>query len=306
MVAFACLIQFGLLLVVICCYRINTSETLRNSISLLLPVEESDGIETVNERSIIDGSVLRKNNVTNTIRCRRTEGSNTTSTEPTSVQSAKVTCPPPGFDALQTFDIKSYVSAKWYVIRQKPLLYSSDETFCSFAQYTIDDSPNWVCKLLNLNWCKNALKINVLNRGLIGSVTGRENKARIKARQPDPKEEPAKIQVSFPIPGRTNYWIVAAGTYQQAIDKTYSIATGPTSNNYEWAIISGGSPNIVTSNNKCVAGRFGRFDVRGLWMFARTPIPPAGVIDGVSSIAEALGLDTAVWRPVTHEGCTNY
>jgi hypothetical protein len=81
----------------------------------------------------------------------------------------------------------------------------------------------------------------------------------------------------------------------------------PKSNDiYEWALISGGSPNVRSKRNKCVAGRLGRFDVRGLWMFARKPIPSPDIINGITSIAESLGLDTSVWRSVTHEGCVDY
>jgi hypothetical protein len=176
----------------------------------------------------------------------------------------QTSCPPKGFDALKNFNLTSYVSARWYVIKQKPLIYSSEETFCSYAQYTInkdDDKydPWYFCLFSN---CQDDILISVTNRGLIGSVSGRPNIAKISARCPNPKKESSKIQVSFPIPGRTNYWIVAAGTYIEATSGTYN-GQPKVNDNYEWAIISGGSPNVLTKRNKCVAGRFGRFDVRG-------------------------------------------
>jgi lipocalin len=221
-------------------------------------------------------------------------------------QIQRIRCPPKGFDAIQNFNLTSYVSARWYVIQQEPLIYSSEETFCSYAQYTIDTkSPiPFYCRRRRLLNCKDDIRIDVVNRGLIDSVTGEPNIANLSAWCPNPITEPAKIQVSFNIPGRTNYWIVAAGTYTEAVTNTYM--GKPQSDNYEWAVISGGPPNVRTDRNKCVAGRFGKYDVRGLWMFARQPIPVPGVIEGVTAIAESMGLDTTVWRPVNHEGCVDY
>lgn len=225
------------------------------------------------------------------------------------------TCPPKGFNALRNFNITEYVSARWYVIRQKPVIYSGEETFCSYAQYTIINRrkrtfcliPS-ICRKYN-----NRIYINVNNRGLRDSVNGSSNGVNITAFVPDPINWQAKVQVSIRIvPGSTNYWIVAAGSFQQAIDGTYQMnimnnnVTDNMSKTYDWAIISGGMPNVKTSNNKCVAGTLGRYDTRGLWMFARQPIPPIGVIDAVTNITEQLGLDTSVWRSVTHEGCVDY
>lgn len=215
-------------------------------------------------------------------------------------------CPPDGFNALSIFNLTAYISARWYPIRQKPVIYSGEETFCSYAQYSLNTNPSR-CFIPFL--CHNdRIRINVINRGLRGSVNGSEDLVHLSAVIPNPLQNPAKIQVSFPsIFGRTNYWVVAAGTYQDIINGTYEIQPTVTPSIYEWAIISGGAPNVRTSNGKCVAGTLGRFDTRGLWMFSRQPQPPSGVIDSITNFTnQRLGLDTTTWRNVTHVGCTNY
>ena len=70
-----------------------------------------------------------------------------------------------------------------------------------------------------------------------------------------------------------------------------------------WAIISGGSPTRSTDNG-CIAGCLNQLDTRGLWIFARDPIPPTGVVQAVDDFAASLGLDTTTMVPVVHEGCT--
>jgi hypothetical protein len=226
-------------------------------------------------------------------------------------------CPPVGFDAMSIFNLTAYIAARWYVIRQKPVIYAGEETFCSYAEYRIDPRPPkqgcffpFVCQYYNRR-----IYINVKNRGLRNSINGSENIATLSAIVPNAIQEPSKIQVSFRIPGRTNYWIVAAGSYEEVLNGTYQVKQKNTNDNttiiistkYDWAIISGGAPNVVTSRGKCVAGRLGRFDVRGLWMFARQPQPPLGVIEAITNLTEEqLGLDTTVWRNVTHIGCINY
>jgi hypothetical protein len=72
----------------------------------------------------------------------------------------------------------------------------------------------------------------------------------------------------------------------------------------EWALISGAEP-FRESNGKCAPG-FGKFDTRGLWIFARNPIPPTGVITAVEQLAEDLGLDTSIMIPVIHDPGCNY
>ena len=98
-----------------------------------------------------------------------------------------------------------------------------------------------------------------------------------------------------------NYWVVDAGRYEAIIDGTHD-PTNAGDDVYDWAIISGGSPDR-SSNGKCIRGLLGRFDTRGLWIFARDPFPPAGAVDAIDIYAASLGLDIESMITVEHEGC---
>ena len=203
-------------------------------------------------------------------------------------------CPPKNFEARKTLDIDSYISKLWYPQKAAPVIYARGTSYCSVVQYTRDDD----CKFL----CGKKPRINVRNRGLDGSITGSLNDARLKASVPNPDRAPAKIRVGFPqrFVRRTNYWVIAAGTYVDVLAGNHTEATDEV---YDWALISGGKP-VRKSNGKCIAGRLGRFDTRGLWIFARDPLPPAGVVEAVEAIASDMGLDTSTMLTNVHEGCT--
>lgn len=119
--------------------------------------------------------------------------------------------------------------------------------------------------------------------------------------QKSAKTDPAKITVGFfsRFDPRANYWIVAAGTYADAIA---NIAIPTTDTTYDWAIISAGMPSKETSNGKCIP-KPGIGNLYGMWMFTRDGVPPVGVMDGIDKIADNLGLDNKAWLPVKQEGC---
>lgn len=204
-------------------------------------------------------------------------------------------CPPDGFEARPTLDLESYISRLWYPQRSAPVIYAMNQSFCSVVKYTEDTTCNFLCG--------DAPRIDVRNRGLAGSINGSLNDASLKAMVPKSDQAPAEVRVGFPQKGFTpsNYWVVDAGTYDDILDGTHDKNSGGT--DYEWAIISGGSPTR-SSNGKCIAGTFGQFDTRGLWIFARDPMPPTGAVQAVDDYAASLGLDTASMIPVVHEGCT--
>jgi lipocalin len=204
-------------------------------------------------------------------------------------------CPPDGFDALETFDLDSYIGERWYPVKAAPVIYAQGQSYCSIVQYTRDES----CRF----FCGNSPRIDVLNRGRRDSIDGDVNDGgSIKARVPNPERAPAKVKVSglqrfF---SRTNYWIVAAGTYADAL--SMELTAQPDGTVYDWAIIAGAAPFRETDNGKCMPG-FGRLDTRGLWMFCRDPIPPDGVMDALDDLVDSMGLDNTEWIPVIHEGC---
>jgi hypothetical protein len=66
----------------------------------------------------------------------------------------QTTCPPPGFDAVQNFDVERWIAAPWYVQAQEPLIYQpADELYCVRARYSPLDPANALAGLEVQNRC---------------------------------------------------------------------------------------------------------------------------------------------------------
>jgi len=206
-------------------------------------------------------------------------------------------CPPAGFRSRPTLSLDTYISALWYPQKAAPVLYAMGQSFCSVVKYTLDTS----CTFL----CDNLPRIDVRNRALAGSITGSLNDACLKAMIPNAKGKPAEIRVGPPqrLYTKANYWVVDAGRYRNIVAGNHTFGGFGNNDVYDWAIISGGAPTRE-SNGACIAGTLRQFDTRGLWIFARDPIPPVGVVQAIDDYAASLGLDTSAMIDVVHEGCT--
>jgi apolipoprotein D and lipocalin family protein len=212
-------------------------------------------------------------------------------------------CPPKNFGSLKKFDLNSYISKSWYAIKQIPLSYQPiEDFFCVRADYIKDTDG---CLL-----CNDKPRIKVYNQARSGSVTGTIGGAPYSENNPssdyffgmqkNPENEPAQLTVGFfpQLTPAANYWIVAAGTYAEAL----AGSAKPSTKQYDWAIVTGGTAGMETDNGKCIP-KPGAVPFLGMWMFARDGVPPDGVINSIEVIASDLGLDTTKWLPVKQDGC---
>ena len=83
------------------------------------------------------------------------------------------------------------------------------------------------------------------------------------------------------------YWIVSAG---------------PSSNNYEWAIVSGGNPTVRIDNQTCTTKQRG-VNGSGLWIFSANI--DEYTLHHVRDILTKKGISTSRLLNVTQKGC-NY
>ena len=137
-------------------------------------------------------------------------------------------------------------------------------------------------------------RIGVDNSARIGSIDGPQQNAggfQLNAVVVD-EADPSKLAVGPPFlpPALYGpYWVVATGP----ID--------PDTNEYEWAIITGGPPNRETESGACIGS--GAFQNEGFWLFTREQVASQELIDEMRGVAEDLGLDTSLLIPVAQEGC---
>jgi len=78
---------------------------------------------------------------------------------------------------------------------------------------------------------------------------------------------------------------------------------GPSEDNYEYGIVSGGPPKNQGVNG-CISGTPTDINDSGLWLFSKDPVADKETVAMLRSKAEELGFDLGVLLPVEQEGCT--
>lgn len=204
-------------------------------------------------------------------------------------------CPPRGFNAVGDFDLDRYISEPWYVQEQMPLRYQpEDQLFCVRARYEYVDAQDKSKGVVVYNYA-NEKKVNGKPRGTNGSGSEGSAFSALRAFVPDPSQ-PSKLEVG------PNFFqqIFGRRVAQIFYGPYWVVALDP---DYQWAIISGGAPKIETDGG-CVPGRrvFRRLNGKGLWLFSRKPVDPAGTAI-MRAKAQELGFDTSVLLNVEQEGC---
>lgn len=195
---------------------------------------------------------------------------------------AVATCPPPGYDSVEPFDVARYIEAPWYTQAQINTTFQPRETlYCVRAQYTALDPKNPLAGVLVRNYA-NRGAVN----GPIEGTSGPGSNIPLRFIGVPEADEPSKVTVGFALPnsnnplafGGPNYWVVALDP------------------DYQWAIITGGAPGQLTENNKCTTSG-------GFYLFTRDPVVPQSTIDAMKAKADELGLDTAQLVTVPQAGC---
>lgn len=186
-------------------------------------------------------------------------------------------------DVVDDFNVEEYVRKSWFVQYQQVTGYLPENSFyCVVATYELENSsvPFFDGKVVSV--------YNYANRN---SVNGNNMNAgqKLCARQEKPSD-PAKLSVApcfLPNFLAGDYWVVAAG---------------PTSENYEWAIISAGQPKTEYDDG-CTTKETG-INGAGFWFFTREKVASQATINEMMDKAEELGFTTSRLKKVEQEGCT--
>ena len=182
------------------------------------------------------------------------------------------------------FNLTEYVRDRWYIQQQQITTYLPlEENYCVTAKYNISDR-----KILGYK----GVVLNVYNYANLNKVNGEEaNKHNqvLCARVPN-KTNPSKLLVApcfLPNVFAGDYWVVAAG---------------PTSDNYEWAIVSGGQPTVQYKDG-CTTKTTGS-NGAGFWYFSRVPSASHSVIKKLNKIAKSKGYTLSQLHNVTQANCS--
>jgi apolipoprotein D and lipocalin family protein len=144
-------------------------------------------------------------------------------------------------EAVDTLDVDRYLG-RWYEIERYPTSFQKGLVGVT-AEYSRRPDGD----------------IEVVNRGRVGTLDGREKSARARAWVPDP-DEPARLRVRFFWPFAADYWVIALDP------------------EYRWAVV----------------GEPGR---RYLWILSRTPSLPGPTLGEIRARITDLGFDLAPLQP---------
>jgi len=184
------------------------------------------------------------------------------------------------------FNLTEFVEGgKWFIQQQMSVLYlPASQDYCVTAAYSFTDASKTTVHVHNY---ANGDRVNGKvydsdkNVGILGGIC-----ADLK----DPAH-PAKLSVgpcNLPswLPGaRGPYWVLAAG---------------PSPENYEWALISGGQPTHRAAGG-CRTGT--GVNDSGLWIFTRKAERDDAVVAKLRGIAQDMGFDLSVLNDVQQAGC---
>lgn len=192
-------------------------------------------------------------------------------------------CPYKGFDSVKNFDLAKYISAPWYVQKQIPITFQPPNTlYCVRAEYIPIDPANPL-KAVTVRNYSNRDKVNGEATGTSGAGGPSSFPGRFIANVPNP-QDPSKLNVGFAL-GESTTPVMGAPYWVVAIDEE----------DYQWAIITGGAPTMVSGEGKCITDG-------GFWLFSRKPVDPENTAK-MLQVAEGLGLDTSKLLDVPQEGC---
>ncbi len=121
-----------------------------------------------------------------------------------------------------------------------------------------------------------------------GVPEGSVNGTILCARVPD-SNNPAKLLVApcfLPNLFAGPYWVLMAG---------------PSSDNYEWAIVSGGQPTVQYPDG-CTTSESGTNNA-GLWLFSRTPVANPIDLQKMKSVLKDLGFTLSRLHEVPQQSC---
>ncbi|KAI8995164.1 Calycin-like protein [Gaertneriomyces semiglobifer] len=186
-------------------------------------------------------------------------------------------CPPANYSSLSNFNLTEYVSAPWYVQEQLPVNYQTeDELFCVRAKYTLRPDGK---------------SVEVYNYSNKQRVNGEKSDTILRALIRDSNVQ-SQLLVGPPwIPEFIAPWLY--GPY-------WVVAAEPSPDNYEWALVTGGAPDVQTGNGCTTQGS--RFK-GGIWILTREQVASQEAVETARNRLTELGIDVNVLKKVEQEGC---
>ena len=191
------------------------------------------------------------------------------------------TCPP--VSTVDNFNLTEYVRDRWYIQRQQVTGYLPIENnYCVSAFYQVSNRtvPFYHGTVLDVN--------NRANMNGVNGTNVNKNNFTLCARIPDTNVTSKLLVAPCFLPNffAGDYWVIEAG---------------PSSDNYEYAIVSGGQPNIQLPDG-CTTSSGGTNN-SGFWFFTRQQNVNTSLITYMNNLAREKGFSLMLMNNVTQKGC---
>lgn len=196
--------------------------------------------------------------------------------------SKKTSCQP--VTTMKDVNQTEFLRATWFAQLQQEVPYQSkDDLFCVAATYEVEGKtvPLFKGKVISVYNYANKGKVN-------GPPSNTGNGTVLCARQKDNKDNSKLLVAPCFLPNLLAgpYWILGAG---------------PTSSNYQWAVVSGGQPTVEYSDG-CTTKTTGTNN-SGLWIFSRSTVISKEYLNDAVDLLKSKNYTLSQLLPVKQDGC---
>ena len=189
----------------------------------------------------------------------------------------------PVVNTVENFNLTEYVRDTWYIQKQQVTSYLPlDTNYCVSATYRVSNRtvPFYRGTVLDV--------YNYADYGMVNGININSKNFTLCARVPN-TTNPSKLLVApcfLPNLFGGDYWVIVAG---------------PSSDNYQYAVVSGGQPHVQYPDG-CTT-RNDTMNNSGLWLFTREQNPSKNLIEFLMNKTKDKGYTLSLLNDVNQTGC---
>ena len=189
--------------------------------------------------------------------------------------------PCPNVTTVKNLNLTEYIRKPWYIQMQQETPYLPlNSNYCVRAKYSLSKKKILFYKGTVLD-VYNSARLNSINGSQLNS-----NNSTLCARVNGMNSKLLVAPCFLPNLFAGNYWV---------------LATGPSNDNYEFALVSGGQPHTRYSSGCSTS--IDTINNSGLWLFTRNQTVSDSFIQNFITYIVSLGITPQLLNKVQQEGC---
>jgi lipocalin len=199
----------------------------------------------------------------------------------------EATCPPYKFESKPGgINPTKFFAGRWYSLKQLPSSFQPEnEFYCANINYTLRLKS--FCKMAYCNRNRIHMRTTSRNESINGKLNVKNTLGLIES-----SARLSLVRPSFPL----SYWVVETGSYRDLLSGNLTYGC----DQYDWAIVSSGIPEMETQNGCLPPVTHGS----GLWLYSRQPTVTEEIMSRLEAMAASKGFDVSALKSVVQEGCS--